>query len=73
MAFYDAWTTSQFLAEHGYALPVFTDNNSNPASFPTEGVAFLSGLVGSFTDAVMSFVRSTYSTSAVLRSCTPLM
>ncbi len=61
MPFYDAWTTSQFLAANGYALPVFTDNNSNPASFPTE-VEFLSGLVGSFTDAVMSFVRSTYST-----------
>ena len=60
MPFYDAYTTSQFLSEHGYALPVFSTNSSNPASFSTE-VAFLSGLVGAFTDAVMSFVRTTYS------------
>jgi hypothetical protein len=61
MPFYDSFTTSQFLAENGYALPVFSTNDSNPASFATE-VAFLSGLVGSFTDAIMSFVRTSYST-----------
>lgn len=61
MPFYDAWTTAQFLSANGYTLPVFANNNSDPASFPVE-VAFLSGLVGSFTDAIMSFVKSTYST-----------
>ena len=61
MPFYDAWTKAQFLAANGRPLPVFSTNNSDPTTFSTE-VGFLSGLVGAFTDAVMSFVRTTYST-----------
>ncbi len=61
MPFYDDWTKAQFLSENGYDLPVFADNTSDPALYPTE-VAFLSGLIGSFTSSIMSYVRATYPT-----------
>ena len=61
MPFYDAWTQSQFLATYGSAMAVITDNTVNPASYPNE-VAFLPGLIGNFTNAVMSYVRTSYPT-----------
>jgi hypothetical protein len=57
MPFYDAWTQSQFLATYGSAMAVITDNAVNPTSYPNE-VAFLPGLIGNFTNAVMSYVRT---------------
>jgi hypothetical protein len=62
MPFYDDYTTSQFFMANGHSLHTFSTNDSDPASFPTE-VAFLVGLVGAFTDAVMAFVAATYSTA----------
>lgn len=62
MPFYDAWTAAQFLSAYGHDMTVFTDNTSDPASFPDE-VAFLPAVIGNFTDAVMSYVRATYSTA----------
>jgi hypothetical protein len=59
MPFYDAWTTSQFLAAHGYPLPVFTTNSSDPRDYPTE-VAFLAGLLGAFTDGIIAYVKGAY-------------
>jgi len=61
MPFYDAWTQSQFLAAYGHAMATITTNTVNPASYPDE-VAFLPGVIGDFTDAIMTFVRGTYST-----------
>ncbi len=45
MPFYDDYTTSQFLSEHGYALPVFSTNNSDPAKFSDWRSYFFPGLV----------------------------
>ena len=58
MPFYDAWTQSQFLATYGSAMATITTNTVNPTSYPNE-VAFLPGLIGNFTNAVMSYVRTT--------------
>jgi hypothetical protein len=59
MPFYDDWTKSQFLSENGYALPTFSNNTSDPSVYGRE-VAFLSGLVGAFTAAIMTYVRASY-------------
>jgi hypothetical protein len=61
MPFYDAWAAAQFLATYGRPMTVFSTNTSNPASYPDE-VAFLPGVIGNFTGAVMTFVRATQST-----------
>ena len=61
MPFYDAWDQAQFLAEFGRAMTVFTTNTVNPASYPDE-VAYLQATLGNFTNAIMTFVRATYST-----------
>lgn len=58
MPFYDAWTQSQFLAEYGRAMTIFTTNTENPADYPDE-MSFLPGVIGNFTNAIMSFVQST--------------
>lgn len=57
MPFYDAWTATEFLAQYGRPITVFTTNDSNPASFPDEA-AFLPAVLGNFTTAVMTYVRS---------------
>jgi len=59
MPYYDAYTTSTFQSTYGRALTVFTTTNVNVAQYPQER-AFLSGLVGAFTTAIMNFVRLTY-------------
>ncbi len=61
MGFYDAWNQGEFLADYGRAMTVFLTNVSDPASFPDE-VAYLVSTLGSFTNAIMSFVRATLST-----------
>jgi hypothetical protein len=61
MPFYDAWTQSQFLAEFGVAMAVIPDNTVNPASYPNE-IAFLPAVIGNFTNAVMSYVRTSQPT-----------
>lgn len=57
MPFYDAWTTSEFQTEFGRAMTVFTTNTADPTQYPQES-GFLAGLVGSFTSAVISYVRA---------------
>ncbi len=57
MPFYDAWTTGEFQSEYGHALAVFLDNESDPAAYPDE-VAFLGGVVGTFTETVMAHVTA---------------
>jgi len=59
MPFYDAYTTSAFSATFSRPMHVFVDSNESPASFPDEA-HFLPGLIGAFTDRIMSFVRQTH-------------
>jgi hypothetical protein len=59
MPYYDPYTTSTFQSTYGRALTVFTTTNVNVSQYPQE-TAFLSGLVGAFTTAIMHFVRQTY-------------
>jgi hypothetical protein len=61
MGFYDVWAAAQFLATYGHSMAVFTTNTADPASFPDE-MAFLAGAIGSFTSAVMTFVRASQAT-----------
>jgi len=58
MPFYDAYTTSTFLAEYGSPLTVITTNTLDPSTIPHEAT-FLPGLIGSFTAQIMAFVRAT--------------
>jgi hypothetical protein len=60
MPFYDAWNQSQFEAEFGTAMTVFTTNTVNPASYPNEG-SYLPEVIGNFTNAIMTFVRASQS------------
>ena len=60
MPFYDAWNQSQFQAEYGRPMAVITTNTVDPASYPQE-VAYLAATIGNFTNAVMTFVRTTQS------------
>ncbi|MBZ5590637.1 MAG: hypothetical protein LAP39_00260 [Acidobacteriia bacterium] len=59
MPYYDAYTMSTFAATYGRAMQVFTNSTVSPSSYPQEA-AFLPGLIGAFTSAVMSFVRQTF-------------
>jgi hypothetical protein len=59
MTFYDDYTTASFAARYSRSLPVFLDGNALPSEYPQE-CAFLAGLIGSFTDSIMDFVRQTY-------------
>jgi len=58
MPFYDDWTQAQFLATYGTAMATITTNTVSPASYPNE-CAFLPELIGNFTNAIISYVRTT--------------
>jgi hypothetical protein len=58
MPFYDAWNLSQYLAEFGTAMAVITTNTVSPGSYPSE-VAYLPGVIGNFTNAVIAYVQTT--------------
>jgi hypothetical protein len=59
MPYYDAYTTSTFVATYGRAMQVFTNSNVSPPTYPQEA-QFLPGLIGAFTSAITSFVRATF-------------
>jgi len=61
MPFYDAWNTSAFAAQYGHAMATITQNTVNPASYPDES-DYLPAVIGNFTSAIMSYVRTTYPT-----------
>lgn len=61
MPFYDAWNQAQFEAHYGHSLAVITTNTVDPANYPDE-VAYLPVVIGNFTSAIMSFVRSSQPT-----------
>jgi hypothetical protein len=60
MPFYDAYTKSAFQAAYGRPLGTIASQNADPAAFPDE-CAFLPTLIGAFTQAIMNFVRQSYS------------
>ncbi len=60
MPFYDAYTKAAFQSAHGREMAVITTNTADPAPYVDE-VAFLSQLIGSFTNQIMSHVRATHS------------
>lgn len=62
MPFYDAYTTATFQAQYGRPMHVFTDPGNDPTPYPQES-AFLPGLIGQFTTAIMAFVRQTYASA----------
>ncbi len=59
MPFYDAYTTSTFQTTYGRAMTVIASNTVDPTTIPQE-VAFLPGLIGSFTAQIRAFVHATY-------------
>ncbi len=59
MPFYDAYTTSTFVAQFGRPMAVIVDSTVDPLTVPQEA-AFLPALIGSFTNQIINFVRSTY-------------
>jgi hypothetical protein len=61
MPYYDAYTTSTFLAVYGRALQVITTNSIIPSTAADEAI-FLPSLIGAFTNQIMSFVRTSLST-----------
>ncbi len=60
MPFYDAYTTSSFQTEYGRAMAVIAAD-TDPATIPDEA-SFLPGLIGAFTNQIMSYVRTAYPT-----------
>ena len=59
MPFYDAYTTSTFQSQYGHPMAVVTTNKIDPATIPDEA-AFLPALIGTFTTAIVSYVRASY-------------
>lgn len=57
MPFYDAYTTSMFETQYGRPMRVILTNTADPEEYAEE-TAFLRQLVGQFTAAIMSHVRS---------------
>jgi len=59
MPFYDPYTTATFQSQYGQPMHVFTDPSNDPAPYSRES-AFLPGLIGQFTNAIIAFVRQTF-------------
>ncbi len=58
MPYYDAYTRECFRNLHGRDMAVIRSNDESPSEHPEEA-AFLSGLVGRFTQGIMAYVRQT--------------
>lgn len=61
MAYYDSYTTAQFLALHGRPLHLFTAPNDDPSLWPVDA-AFLRDQLDAHTAAIMSCVRAAFPT-----------
>jgi hypothetical protein len=59
MPFYDAYTTSAFQAAHGRPMATIVNQYAIPTALSQE-CAFLSGLIGTFTRTIRSFVRQSH-------------
>src|SRR5439155_5726895 len=55
----DAYTPSTFSSTFVRTMHVFADSSESRAMFPDEA-QFLPGLIGAFTDRIISFVRQTH-------------
>jgi hypothetical protein len=58
LPFYDAYTKDRFLATFGREISVILESSALPSQYPEEA-SFLPRLIGEFTSAIMSYVRST--------------
>jgi hypothetical protein len=59
MPFYDDYTTATFHAQYGRPMAVIPSHASDPAASPDE-CAFLSKLIGHFTDTIIDSVRLSF-------------
>jgi len=59
MAYYDSYTTAQFLSAFGRALHVFTTNDDDPSAWPDDA-GFLRDQLDAHTDAIRSYVLASY-------------
>ncbi len=59
MPFYDSYTTNLFQETYGQPMAVIESQQADPSSLTNE-CAFLPGLIGQFTSAIMTFVRQAY-------------
>ncbi len=59
MPFYDAYTRQQFSATYGVPMQEIASDKSTPAAYPNE-VAFLPTLIGVYTAAIRSALRTAY-------------
>ncbi len=59
MPFYDEYTTASFQAAYGRSMAVIPSQNADPAPYAQE-CEFLPGLIGEFTQAIMTYVRETH-------------
>ncbi len=59
MPFYDSYTTSTFQARYGKPMAAIPSQQTDPSGFADE-CAFLPGLIGEFTDAIMTYVRQVH-------------
>jgi len=59
MPFYDQYTTSTFQSTYGRSMALIASQDADPKQFPDE-CAFLPGLIGQFTSAIIGFVRQTH-------------
>ncbi|MFN0167677.1 MAG: hypothetical protein ACKV22_14720 [Bryobacteraceae bacterium] len=62
MPYYDNHTTSTFQSTFGRPLPVFSSNSLDPDMY-SEETHYLSGLIGSYTSNIISFVRQSFADS----------
>ena len=58
MPFADDYTKEQFQATYGRPISVIPNNHVAPSQYPEEA-AFLPGLIGSFTNQIIAYVRET--------------
>jgi phage tail sheath gpL-like len=59
MPFYDAYTTSAFQARYGRAMATISSPDADPSDYADE-CEFLAGLIGEFTQSVISYVRQSH-------------
>ena len=62
MPFYDNYTTTSYQQTYGRPMAVILSENADPSSLANE-CAFLSQLIGTFTSAIIAFVRQSYPTA----------
>ena len=62
MPFYDAYTAGLFLTQFGRPMAVIANEHVDPTPFAQE-CAWLRGLIGQFTDAVIAYVRQNHPTT----------